>query len=106
MKGHIFALYGRNKVANFPTFVNENEKPNQNPPTMNTKKVFYGLFAIGIMMAASCTSDSNDGLYESIDRDKVRKLQKIDRDKVRRLNVDRDKVRKLSIDRDKVRKLD
>ncbi|MDX1313989.1 MAG: hypothetical protein R3356_00690 [Eudoraea sp.] len=33
---------------------------------MNTKKIFYGFFAIATLMVASCTSDTSDSeIYES-----------------------------------------
>ena len=38
---------------------------------MNTKKLFFGLFAFMILLGSACTSDGNAELYDSIDRKDV-----------------------------------
>ncbi len=75
----------------------------KNRDTMKfANKFFFGAFAICILMVASCSNDSSDGLYDSIDRDKVKVLRpkSIDRDKVKVLrpkteSIDREKVKVL-----------
>ena len=40
---------------------------------MNTKKFIYGLMTVAILSLAACSNDSNDGLYDSVDKSKITK---------------------------------
>lgn len=51
------------------------KKPNP-PTTMNTKKILFGLFAISMILGASCTSNSSDDLYDGVDKRYVTKDNK------------------------------
>jgi hypothetical protein len=65
---------------------------------MNTRKIFYGLFACAFLVGISCTSDSSD-LYESgVEKSKVRinNKQSVEKSKVRinnKQSVEKSKVR-------------
>ena len=39
--------------------------------TMNTKKFIYGLMTLAILSLAACSNDSDNGLYDSIERKDV-----------------------------------
>lgn len=40
---------------------------------MNTKKFFYGLMTLAVLALAACSGDSDNGLYDSVDKSKITK---------------------------------
>lgn len=76
---------------------------------MNTKKFIYGLMTVAVLSLAACSNDSDNGLYDSVDRTKVTKgPDAVDRSKITKGTdgVDRSKVTKGTdaVDRSKVTK--
>lgn len=64
---------------------------------MNTKKLFYGLLTLGVLTLAACSNDSNDALYDGVDKTKITKgPDAVDKTKITKGpdGVDRTKVSK------------
>lgn len=65
---------------------------------MNTRKLLFGLFALGVLTGVSCTTD-NDDLYENgVEKSKIRitNNQSVEKSKVRINNqqsVEKGKIR-------------
>ena len=65
--------------------------------TMNTKKFIYGLMTVAILSLAACSNDSNDGLYDSVDKSKITKgPDGVDKSKITKGpdSVDKSKITK------------
>lgn len=63
-----------------------------------TKKFFYSLMAICVLGLSACSSDSEDGLYDSVDRTKITNPDKNSVDRTKITNPDK----KESVDRTKI----
>ena len=64
---------------------------------MNTRKLFYGLMSVGVLGFTSCTSETLENSYESVDRTKITKgTDAVDRTKITKGTdaVDRTKITK------------
>lgn len=40
---------------------------------MNTKKLIYALLTVAVLSLAACSNDSDNGLYDSVDKSKITK---------------------------------
>lgn len=43
-----------------------------NPPTMNTKKLFFALLTVALLSVAACSSDTGDDIYEGVEKSKIK----------------------------------
>ena len=77
--------------------------------TMNTRKIFFGFFTMGLLILASCTTE-NSTLYENgVDKTKITKgTDAVDRTKITKGTdaIDRTKITKGTdaVDRTKITK--
>ncbi len=46
---------------------------------MNTKKFFYGLLTVAVLTLAACSNDSDNGIYDGVDRTDVTPDRAVDR---------------------------
>ena len=64
---------------------------------MNMKKIIFPLLAFSIIGLSACSDNSDDGLYEGVDRTKITIPKAVDRTKItipKTESVDRTKITK------------